>query len=476
MFQLAGYDEATAQKAVKAVMNIETRLAKAARSQVELRDPHANYNKMDRATLKKNFPTFDWDTYFTVSGLKDLEEVNVGQPAAMKEVADVINTVSLDDQKLYLQWGLIDAAASYLSDDFEAQNFDFYSRTMSGKKEMQPRWKRSVSTVDGVLGEVVGQMYVEKYFPAAAKERMVTLVKNLQTSLGERIKGLEWMSEPTKEKALEKLATFHVKIGYPDKWKDYSALEIKDDSYWANIERANEWDYNEMIAKAGKPVDKDEWLMTPQTVNAYYNPTTNEICFPAAILQPPFFDMNADDAMNYGAIGVVIGHEMTHGFDDQGRQYDKDGNLKDWWTEEDAKKFEERAQVMVNFFNSIEVAPGVHANGSLTLGENIADHGGLQVSFQAFKNATEAAPLEIVDGFTPEQRFFLAYANVWAGNIRPEEILRLTKLDPHSLGKWRVDGALPHIQNWYEAFKITEQDSMFSIQKLLPDRYSFFFR
>lgn len=461
MFQLAGYDEATAQKAVKAVMNIETRLAKAARSQVELRDPHANYNKMDRATLKKNFPTFDWDTYFTVSGLKDLEEVNIGQPAAMKEVADVINTVSLDDQKLYLQWGLIDAAASYLSDDFEAQNFDFYSRTMSGKKEMQPRWKRSVSTVDGVLGEVVGQMYVEKYFPAAAKERMVTLVKNLQTSLGERIKGLEWMSEPTKEKALEKLATFHVKIGYPDKWKDYSALEIKDDSYWANIERANEWDYNEMITKAGKPVDKDEWLMTPQTVNAYYNPTTNEICFPAAILQPPFFDMNADDAMNYGAIGVVIGHEMTHGFDDQGRQYDKDGNLKDWWTEEDAKKFEERAQVMVNFFDSIEVAPGVHANGSLTLGENIADHGGLQVSFQAFKNATEAAPLEIVDGFTPEQRFFLAYANVWAGNIRPEEILRLTKLDPHSLGKWRVDGALPHIQNWYEAFKITEQDSMF---------------
>ena len=461
MFQLAGYDDATAQKAVKAVMDIETRLAKAARSQVELRDPHANYNKMDMATLKKNFPTFDWDTYFTVSGLKDLKEVNIGQPAAMKEVADVINTVSMDDQKLYLQWGLIDAAASYLSDDFEAQNFDFYSRTMSGKKEMQPRWKRSVSTVDGVLGEVVGQMYVEKYFPAAAKERMVTLVKNLQTSLGERIKGLEWMSEPTKEKALEKLATFHVKIGYPDKWKDYSALEIKNDSYWANIERANQWDYNEMIAKAGKPVDKDEWLMTPQTVNAYYNPTTNEICFPAAILQPPFFDMNADDAMNYGAIGVVIGHEMTHGFDDQGRQYDKDGNLKDWWTEEDAKKFEERAQVMVNFFDSIEVAPGVHGNGSLTLGENIADHGGLQVSFQAFKKATEAAPLEIVDGFTPEQRFFLAYANVWAGNIRPEEILRLTKLDPHSLGKWRVDGALPHIENWYEAFKITEQDPMF---------------
>ena len=438
MFQLAGYDEAAAQKAVKAVMNIETRLAKSARSQVELRDPHANYNKMDMETLKKNFPTFAWDVYFTTSGLNDLKEVNVGQPAAMKEVADVINTVSLDEQKLYLQWNLINSAASYLSDDFVAQDFDFYGKTMSGKKEMQPRWKR-----------------------AAAKERMVTLVKNLQTSLGERINALEWMSEPTKAKAQEKLATFHVKIGYPDTWKDYSALDIKNDSYWANIERANEWGYAEMISKAGKPVDKDEWLMTPQTVNAYYNPTTNEICFPAAILQPPFFDMNADDAMNYGAIGVVIGHEMTHGFDDQGRQYDKDGNLKDWWTEEDAKKFEERAQVMVNFFDSIEVAPGVHANGSLTLGENIADHGGLQVSYHAFKKAMETAPLEVVDGFTPEQRFFLAYANVWAGNIRPEEILRLTKLDPHSLGKWRVDGALPHIANWYEAFNITEQDSMF---------------
>ena len=361
-------------------------------------------------TLKKNFPTFNWDAYFTTSGLNDLKEVNIGQPAAMKEVADVINTVPLEDQKFYLQWNLIDAAASFLSDDFVAQNFDFYSRTMSGKKEMQPRWKRAVSTVDGSLGEVVGQMYVEKYFPAAAKERMVGLVKNLQTSLGERIKALEWMSEPTKVKALEKLATFHVKIGYPDKWKDYSALEIKDDSYWANIERASQWDFNDMIAKAGKPVDKDEWLMTPQTVNAYYNPTTNEICFPAAILQAPFFDMNADDAMNYGAIGVVIGHEMTHGFDDQGRQYDKDGNLKDWWTEEDAKKFEERAQVMVNFFDSIEVAPGVHANGELTLGENIADHGGLQVSFAAFKKAMETAPLEVVDGFTPEQRFFLICA------------------------------------------------------------------
>lgn len=461
MFGLAGYDEATARKAVEAVMNIETRLAKAARSQVELRDPHANYNKMTVDTLKINYPTFDTDAFFSAAGLKDLKELNVGQPQSFKEVADIINSVPLDKQKLYLQWGVINTAASFLSDDFVAQDFEFYGKMMSGKKEMQPRWKRAVATVDGSLGEVVGQMYVEKYFPAEAKQRMVTLVKNLQTSLGDRIKALEWMSEPTKEKALEKLSTFHVKIGYPDKWKDYSALEIKNDSYWANIERASRWEYEDMMAKAGKPVDKDEWLMTPQTVNAYYNPTTNEICFPAAILQAPFFDMDADDAMNYGAIGVVIGHEMTHGFDDQGRQYDKDGNLKDWWTEEDARKFNERAQVMVNFFDSIRVAPGVYANGQLTLGENIADHGGLLVSYQAFKKAMEKSPLGVVDGFTPEQRFFLAYANVWAGNIRPEEILRLTKLDPHSLGKWRVNGALPHIGPWYEAFRITEKDPIF---------------
>ena len=290
---------------------------------------------------------------------------------------------------------------------------------------------------------------------------MVTLVKNLQESLGERIQNLAWMGDSTKVKALEKLATFHVKIGYPDTWKDYSTLEIKNDSYWANMERANEWSHAEMIAKAGKPVDKDEWLMTPQTVNAYYNPTTNEICFPAGILQYPFFDMNADDAFNYGAIGVVIGHEMTHGFDDQGRQYDKDGNLKDWWTAEDAKNFDERAQVMVNFFDSIEVAPGVYANGRMTLGENIADHGGLQVSYQAFKKVTAANPLPVLDGLTPEQRFFLAYAGVWANDIRPEEVLNRTKSDVHSLGEWRVNGALPQIGAWYEAFNVTEKDPMF---------------
>ena len=461
MFLLAGFTQAEAQQSSEAVMNIETRLAKAARSNVELRDPRANYNRMSLSALKEEYPSFGWDAFFETAGLKELTDINIGQPKAIKEVETIIETAPLEEQIAYLQWNLIDKAAGYLSDDFVAQNFDFYSRTLSGKKEMSPRWKRAVSSVDGSLGEAVGQMYVEKYFPAAAKERMMTLVTNLQTALGERIETLSWMSDVTKEKAHEKLSTFHVKIGYPDTWKDYSTLAIKEDSYWANMKRANEWGYAEMMAKFGKAVDKEEWLMTPQTVNAYYNPTTNEICFPAGILQYPFFDMNADDAFNYGAIGVVIGHEMTHGFDDQGRQFDKDGNLKDWWTVEDAKNFEARAKVMVDFFNNIEVAPGVHANGEFTLGENIADHGGLQVSFQALKNATAASPLEVVDGLTPEQRFFLAYAGVWAGNVRPEEILKRTKGDPHSLGKWRVDGALPHIAAWYEAFNVTEKDSLY---------------
>lgn len=461
MFTLVGYDQATAEHARDVIMSVETRLAKAFRSRVELRDPQANYNKMTLDELKSRYATFGWDAYLAGFGLKDVQDIIVGQPASLEAAAKEIDTLPLDDQKLYLQWKLINASASCLSDALVEQDFDFYSRTLSGAQEMQPRWKRAVSTVSGVLGEAVGQMYVEKYFPAAAKERMVQLVKNLQTALGERIQALEWMSDSTKARALEKLATFRVKIGYPDKWKDYSALEIKDDSYWANIERASQWAYDDMMAKAGKPVDPEEWFMTPQTVNAYYNPTTNEICFPAGILQPPFFDMQADDAFNYGAIGVVIGHEMTHGFDDQGRQYDKDGNLRDWWTAEDAERFNQRAQVMVDFFDSIQVAPGVHANGRQTLGENIADYGGLQVSYQAFKNATKDAPLPTVDGLTPEQRFFLAYAGVWANNVRPEYVLYLTKMDVHSLGEWRVNGALPQIDAWYDAFGIKEGDPMY---------------
>ena len=462
MFQLAGFTAEEAQKAAKNVMTVETCLAEASKSAVELRDPYANYNKITVAQLKKEVPSIDWDAYFTTIGLKDLQDVNVGQMDEIKTVADLLKKEDLDVLKAYLQWNVINTASSYLSDNFVAQNFDFYGRTLSGTKEMQPRWKRAVSAVNGVLGEAVGQMYTEKYFPAAAKERMIKLVGNLQKALGERIQGLEWMSEETKAKALEKLAAFHVKVGYPDKWRDYSNLEIKNDSYWANIIRSNHFDHDKMIAKAGKPVDKDEWLMTPQTVNAYYNPTTNEICFPAAILQYPFFDMNADDACNYGAIGVVIGHEMTHGFDDQGRQYDKDGNLKDWWTPEDAKNFKERAQVLVDYFGNIEVLPGLKANGELTLGENIADHGGLQVSFLALQKAMAENPLgKDEHGFTPEQRFFLSYANVWADNTRDEQIRLQTKSDPHSLGRWRVNAALPHISMWYDAFGVKEGDALY---------------
>ena len=461
MFQLAGFDEAAAKKKMEAVMDIETRIAKASFSAVEQRNPAANYHKMSLDELKKEIPGIDWDAFLNGIGVKGVTELSVSQVEPIKEVEKIINSLPVENQIAYMQWSLIDRAAGYLSDDLVAQNSDFYGKTLSGKQANQPRWKRAVSTVNGVLGEAVGQMYVEKYFPAAAKERMVQLVKNLQTALGERIRNLEWMGDSTKIKAIEKLNSFYVKVGYPDKWRDYTGLNIEKDSYWANVKRATEFELDYMLSKAGKPVDRDEWGMTPQTVNAYYNPTTNEICFPAGILQYPFFDMNADDAFNYGAIGVVIGHEMTHGFDDQGRQFDKDGNLKDWWTAEDAKRFEERAQVMVNFFDSIQVLPGLNANGSLTLGENIADHGGLQVSFQAFKNATKDAPLPVKDGFTPEQRFFLSYAGVWAGNIRDEQIRLQTKSDPHSLGRWRVNGALPQIGAWYDAFGIKEGDPMY---------------
>lgn len=461
LFQLAGFSEADAQQKVADVMEIETAIAKVSRSATELRDPEANYHKMSFDELKKTISGIDWDAYMKGLGIQVPAELNVEQVEPIQEVARLMNTLPLSKHVSYLEYNLLDAAASCLSDDFVAARFDFYGKVLSGRQVNQPRWKRAVNSVNGMLGELVGEMYVEKYFPAAAKERMVKLVKNLQTALGERIDAQEWMSDSTKIRAHEKLAVFHVKVGYPDKWKDYSKLEIKNDSYWANVCRASEWGFNDMCSRIGKPVDKDEWLMTPQTVNAYYNPSTNEICFPAAILQPPFFNMEADDAANYGAIGVVIGHEMTHGFDDQGRQFDKDGNLTDWWAPGDADRFKERAQVMVDFFNKIEVLPGLQANGELTLGENLADHGGLNVAYLAFQNATKDAPLGVVDGFTPEQRFFLAYATLWAGNIRDEQIRVYTKSDPHSLGKWRVNGALPHIQAWYDAFHITPSDPLY---------------
>ncbi|MBO5988225.1 MAG: M13 family metallopeptidase [Paludibacteraceae bacterium] len=460
MLLLCGYPESVAKRTVESVMLIETRLAKVAYDKVKERDPLANYHKMSVDSLGAIIPNFDWKNYFSKQGL-DVNELNVSQIEPVQEAVDIFNGTDIEVQKDYLRWKLIDEAASCLNPALDNQNFEFYGKTISGRTEQSPRWKRAESFVSSSLGEAVGQMYVAKYFPEESKKRMLELVGNLQKTLGHRIERLSWMSDTTKQKALEKLDAFHVKIGYPDKWKDYSSLQITDGSLWENRCNVVKFRNDEAVAKAGKPVDKDEWHMTPQTVNAYYNPTTNEICFPAGILQYPFFDMNADDAFNYGAIGVVIGHEMTHGFDDQGSQFDKDGNLNNWWTNADSEAFKSRTVVMANFFDSIEVAPGVFANGKFTLGENIADHGGLQIAFEAFKDATANAPLPVKDGFTAEQRFFLAYANVWAGNIREEEILRRTKVDPHSLGRWRVNGALPHIQAWYDAFDVQPSDSLF---------------
>ena len=456
-----GFGETDAARISDDIMRIETRLAKASKSMTELRDPEANYHKMSYDQLKKDFAGIDWDAYLHIFGISGLKDVIVGQPEAIHEVEKILAEETPEAlQNVYL-WHAIDMAAGYVDDESRNLSFAFWGTALSGKTQDRPRWKRAVSSVEGCLGEALGQLYVAKYFPPAAKERMEKLVANLQQALGERIDAQDWMSDDTKKVAHEKLDAFYVKVGYPDKWTDYSTLQIGS-SYLQNILSCKEWAIQDMIAKhLNKPVDKDEWYMTPQTVNAYYNPTTNEICFPAGILQPPFFDMEADDAFNYGAIGVVIGHEMTHGFDDQGSKYDKNGNLSQWWTEEDTKRFNERIQVMREYHDSIEVLPGLHSNGSLTLGENMADHGGLMVSYQAFVNATAQAPLSDKDGFTPAQRFFLAYANVWGQNIRDEEIRKRVKSDPHSLGKWRVNGQMPHMDAWYEAFGITEQDPMF---------------
>lgn len=463
MFRLVGDDEATAQKKMEAVFNIEMRIAKASKSMVELRDPEANYHKMTFNQLLNDYPGIDWSTLLLCSGFPAISYVDMGQPENIREIEKLMADTPIEDQKAYMAFKVIENASGQLSDDFRNATFDFYGRVMSGTTQDRARWKRAIGAVQGVLGEAVGKMYVEKYFPASSKKRMIQLVRNLQKSLGERIKEQKWMSKETQEKALEKLNTFYVKIGYPDTWMDYSGLTIDPSkSYFENLCQASAFITDYYIQKdVNKPVDRTRWQMTPQTINAYYNPTTNEICFPAGILQPPFFNPEADDAANYGAIGVVIGHEMTHGFDDQGSQFDKDGNLKNWWTEADRKNFEARTKVMADFFSKIEVLPGLYANGQLTLGENIADHGGLNIAFQAFKEATAANPLPEKDGFTPEQRFFLAYAKVWIDNIRDEEIRNRTKNDPHSLGRWRVNGALPHIDAWYKAFNIGKKDPLY---------------
>lgn len=462
LFTLAGSSPEQADAAVDAVMKIEKAIAEISYGREDLRDSQKNYNKLTYEDFKQIESPLDWDVYFESMGLAGLKELDAKQINFYKDMNKALQNTTVDEQKYYLAFNLLSAAAPYLSDDFVDADFEFYGKVMSGKQEQQPRWKRSLNTVNGALGEAVGEMYVEKYFPASSKEKMLTLVGNLQTALSERINGLEWMSDTTKAKAQEKLAAFTVKIGYPDKWRDYSGLEIKDDSYWANVRRSNIFDMAYQLADVDKPVDKSRWHMNPQTVNAYYNPTTNEICFPAAILQPPFFNPDADDAVNYGAIGVVIGHEMTHGFDDQGRNYDKDGNLIDWWTAEDAVRFKERADKLVDQYDQIIVIDTLHANGRFTLGENIADHGGLLVAHQAYLNSLKGKETPApIDGFTNEQRFFLGYATLWGQNIRPEEIRRRTKIDPHSLGKWRVNAALRNIAPFYAAFDIKEGDPMF---------------
>ena len=463
MFQLVGEKPEDAQQKMENVMKVEMRMAKAGRDNVALRDPASNYNKMSFAEFLKDYEGFDWKTYFDVQGLTEIDSLSVGQPEAVKEALAVLKDTPVEVLKDWIQWQILDSAGGILGDEVYAEVFDFEGRILTGAKEPRPRWKRSVSAVNGILGEAVGQMYVEKYFPPANKARMEELVKNLQIALGERIDAQEWMSESTKKAAHEKLDAFYVKVGYPNKWRDYSKMDIDPEkSLYENMKEVAKWAHADMLdRKWKKPVDRDEWYMTPQTVNAYYNPTTNEICFPAGILQYPFFDMEADDAFNYGAIGVVIGHEMSHGFDDQGRQFDKDGNFRDWWAEGDGDKYNERAQVIKDFFSAIKVLPDLNANGDLCCGENLGDHGGLKFAYTAFKNATKDHPLPDKDGFTPEQRFFLAYAGVWAENITDEAIRNQTTADPHSLGRWRVNGALPLVDAWYEAFGITEKDPLF---------------
>ena len=463
MFMLTGLSEKEAEVKMNNVLAIETRMAKAGKPNVELRDPGANYNKMSFADFTKEYSDFNWKAYFDNLGLTDIDYLSVGQPKALAEAMKVLKDEKIEVLKDWMQWNLLNAAADILGDKVYEEYFDFNYRVMTGAQQPKPRWKRSVSAVNSVLGEAVGQLYVEKYFPAANKERMEKLVRNLQKALGERIDAQEWMSDSTKAAAHEKLDAFYVKIGYPDKWRDYSKMNINPaKSLYENSKEINKWGIADMVArKWKKPVDNTEWYMNPQTVNAYYNPTTNEICFPAGILQYPFFDMSADDAFNYGAIGVVIGHEMSHGFDDQGRQFDKDGNFRDWWANGDGEKYNQRAQVIKDFFSAIKVLPDLNGNGDLCCGENLGDHGGLKFAYTAFKNATKDNPLPVKDGFTPEQRFFLAYAGVWAQNITEAEIRRLTVIDPHSLGKWRVDGALPLVDAWYDAFGITEKDKLF---------------
>ena len=459
-FALAGLDR-SAERAANAA-GVEDRLAEFSWTSVQNRDIPSLYNPMSSAEIYKAYPGFDFKGFAQAMGLPELDKVIVQQPSFFEGFSKLFKETDLEVLKDYLAAQLLSGAANSMSDDFYAASFDFFSTQMSGVTEQRPRWKRAMSVPNSILGEAVGQMYVAKFFPESSKQRMLELVKNLQVSLGQHIDGLDWMSDATKAKAREKLAAFTVKIGYPDKWKDYSTLKVDPQlSYYENLRAASAWYVADNLSKLGKPTDPTEWGMTPQTVNAYYNPTTNEICFPAGILQPPFFNPDADDAVNYGAIGVVIGHEMTHGFDDQGSLFDADGNMNNWWTEEDRAAFVAKTKVLADQYSAVEVLPGVQANGELTLGENIADHGGVSVAWTALHNALGGEEPAPIDGFTAAQRFFLGYAHVWAQNITDEERARLTKLDVHSLGDNRVNVTLRNFDFFFDAFGIKEGDPMF---------------
>jgi len=456
MFELIDYPAEESQKMAAEIMAFETRLANASLTRLENRDPYRTYNKMTTSELQKMAPEAQWNQLFDGIGIEDPGDINVRQTDFIKEVAKMVKEESMDTWKAYLKWGVLNSSANYLSANLESADFDFYGTVLRGQKVQKPLWKRVLSSTSGSMGEAIGKLYVEKYFPPEAKERMINLVENLRISLGERIDQLDWMTDSTKALAHEKLNTINVKVGYPDKWMDYTPLNIEPGKYYENIRAAKTFAIKDDLSKIGKPYDKTEWGMTPQTVNAYYSPTANEIVFPAAILQPPFFFMDQDDAVNYGAIGVVIGHEMTHGFDDQGRNYDKDGNLQNWWSEDDAVAFNEKTQLLVDQYNAYPQLDTLHVDGELTLGENIADFGGLNIAWDAFQKTAESKSTEKIDGFTPQQRFFLSYAGVWRQNILDKELARRLKEDVHSPGEARVNVPLYNMDVFYDAFGIKE--------------------
>lgn len=461
IFQLSGYKKKEAQKAAKVIYNIEYQFAEAKMSRAEARDYNKLYNIYTIDMLQKDYPAIQWAKYFELMGVKDVKQVILTEPKVMAVAQKLMSTLSEQDIKYYVAGLIIKSSTSVLSDDFVNANFDFYGRLLNGQKEQKARWKRALGFPNSLLGEAVGELYVSKYFAGESKAKMLKLIDNLRKALATRIANLTWMNDTTKINALVKLNSFTVKVGYPDKWRDYSKLTIDPaKSLYDNVAAATYVETLRNLEKFGKPVDKSEWGMTPQTVNAYYNPTTNEICFPAAILQAPFFDVNADDATNYGAIGVVIGHEMTHGFDDQGRNFNADGNMVDWWTAGDSKRFTAAAEKLAAQFDQITVVGDLKANGHLTLGENIADQGGLRISYDAFKTTQQFQEGKEIDGFTPAQRFYLSYGRIWAEHMTEEAIYQQTKSDPHSIGRNRVNATLRNIDTWYDAFGVKEGDKM----------------